>query len=324
MRILVMGAGAVGSAIGGYLSDRHDVLLAGRGQHMEAIRREGLTIQGILGSSHHTPLACSAEELVDHPFLKDGIHWILLTVKSSDTAAAMKELLQAGLPGPYAHVAHIQNGLGNLERLQETLVEGDHGHTKIVSGMTITGYDIVHPGIVNITVYGGPGKVGSVNQDALDEARELAGLLDSTPLVFEYTGEITSFLWAKFLYNCCLNPLGALLGVPYGLLKEAHCLNIMRDILQEAFALARIRKVPLFWESPEEYFQHLLNTLIPATASHEPSMLADLNRGRATEIDALNGYLVMHSEQHDLPCPVNHTIVRMIRSASSISATKNT
>ena len=323
-----MGAGSVGSAIGGYLSKNHDVLLVGRGAHMEAVGRQGLSIQGILGSSHHKPLACDEVDLGGHTFLAKPVDVIFLTVKSPSTVAAAHKLLEV-LPDPVGPIwVHIQNGMGNYEAIQEAFRSSDlKSRPLLLSGMTITGYEIPEPGSVNITVYGGPGKIGSiaaradslkphVSGSADDSAKELVELLSETPLVFEYTDQMISYLWAKLLYNCCLNPLGALLKVPYGKLRVSPALDLMKDILTEAFSLAREEQVPLFWASPEEYFEHLLGTLIPATTLHEPSMLADMEKGRPTEILAMNGFIAERSKIHGLESPVNSTIVRLIQSAS--------
>ncbi|MCB1139103.1 MAG: ketopantoate reductase family protein [Leptospiraceae bacterium] len=341
MRILVIGAGAVGSAIGGYLSESNEVLLVGRGEHIARISKHGLTIEGILGNTSHRPEACTARELKDHSFLRRPLDWIILSVKSTDTATAIRELMEAGLLSRVAGLVHIQNGMGNLETIQETLNRSAGKVPLVLSGMTITGYEIYEPGKVRITVYGGPGKIGwlahSVLGDSGDSgaaqppeslaattmdrpamARQLTALLASTPLVFEYTEQMISFLWAKLLYNSCLNPLGALLRVPYGELRNESTLSIMKEVLKEAFALAHFAKVPLFWDDADQYFQHLLQTLIPATARHEPSMLADLNRGRKTEIQALNGYIVRNCEAAGLAAPVNRTLTELIEASSRL------
>ncbi len=318
-----MGAGAVGSAIGGYLSRNHEVLLVGRGAHMDAMADHGLAIDGILGSSQHTPLVCKEGALKDHPFLQKPLDWVLITVKSPSTRQATQALIET-IPDPERPVwAHIQNGMGNLETIRETLTSGGITQLPIIlSGMTITGYDIPDPGHVRITVYGGPGKIGWLetndsqsNSVYPEAARSLVDILSETPLVFEYSDRMISFLWAKLLYNCCLNPLGALLKLPYGELRIEPALELIKEILGEAFALAALEKAPLFWASAQDYFDHLQQTLIPATAEHEPSMLADIQKGRATEIMAMNGFIVERSESHGLKAPVNSTIVQLIRSA---------
>ena len=326
MRILVFGAGAVGSAIGGFLSAHHDVLLVGRGNHIDSIRRDGLGIRGILGESHHSPQACQSNNLAEHPFLESSPDWILITVKATDTAEAVRQLLKC-LPDPPSSIwMHVQNGLGNYETIQEELrlTTPNPQSVRLLSAMTITGYEIAEPGFVDITVYGGPGKVGWLSAESRStEAQAMTDMLAKTPLVFEYTEEMISFLWAKLLYNSCLNPLGALLRVPYGELRTEWTLSLMRDILKEAFALARFMDVPLFWSEPGEYYRHLVDKLIPATALHEPSMLADLNRGRRTEIQSMNGYIVRESEKVGLEAPVNQSLVRLIEASSEIHSTKN-
>ena len=321
MRFVIIGAGAVGSAIGGFLSQSHEVLLVGRGEHAAGMAG-GLRITGILGEFDLRPESTTPAELVSHSFLQHPIDWILLTVKSSALIEAAE--LAASIAGSETGICHIQNGLGNFETVSRIFP----AHL-VVSGMTITGYEIVRPGEIGITVYGGPGKIGCmplVNDRfgpvANQQARQLAEFLNATPLVFEYSEDIQSFLWAKLLYNCCLNPLGALLRVPYGKLLDSQCLSIMRSVLDEAFALADAMNVSLFWPGPDAYFEHLIGTLIPATAGHEPSMLADLNRSRPTEIDAMNGYIVARSEELGLEAPVNRILTNLIKASLALQPKK--
>ncbi len=301
MKIAVFGAGAVGSALGGFLQQAgHKVTLIGREPHMSTIHREGLRIEGIRGSHHLFPEAHTAPPSGPLPDL------ILLTVKSIHTEESARIL--RSWTGGRVPVLHFQNGIGNYEILSRFM-----DPTLIYTGMVIIGFTIPAPGVVEITVYGGPMKVGRMGEVADRKVREVAALFDSTPLKADPVDSINSHLWAKLLYNASLNPLSALLQVPYGDLLQPAAMGIIRALLVEAFAVSRALEIPLFWKESAQYAKHLEEVLIPATAEHHSSMLADIRAGRKTEIDFLNGALVRYGEQYSIPTPVNDTLVTRIR-----------
>ena len=130
--------------------------------------------------------------------------------------------------------------------------------------------------------------------------------------------DILPFIWAKVLYNCALNPLAALLRVPYGELgKNQETRAIMKEIVTEIYQIAAWRSIALPQKSAEEYFDHLIDQLIPATASHHASMLQDLQKGRRTEIDALNGAISQMAAAQGLAAPNNCLITRLIHFCES-------
>jgi 2-dehydropantoate 2-reductase len=121
-------------------------------------------------------------------------------------------------------------------------------------------------------------------------------------------------LWAKVLYNAALNPLGALLGVPYGRLAEdPDARATMDEVIDEAFAVATAAGVQLRWPAAAAYREVFYGRLVPATAEHRSSMLQDLERGRPTEIDALNGWVAGRGAELGVAAPVNATLARLIR-----------
>jgi len=313
MRILVLGAGAVGSALGAFLSRAgHAVRLVGRGEHVRAIRKDGLRVRGLLGEFVAHPEAFSELPAALDSFAPD---WILLTVKSPDTRAAAEEL-RAALAEEAAPILHIQNGIGNYELLRKAFP-----HRPIVSGMVIIGFRLPEAGAVEVTVYGGDMKLGARPRSdgtvaAKDRQRTQAfaeELQAASGIGADAADDIESWLWAKLLYNAALNPLGAMLKVNYGRLEQPETVSIMRDLLHEAFAVAAACEVKLFWKDAEEYLEHLRRVQIPATREHRPSMLGDLERGRRTEIDFLNGAIVRLGEERGLAAPVNASLVRLIR-----------
>lgn len=305
--VLVAGAGALGSVVGGLLAARGwPVTLLGRADHLDAVRRAGLRVEGLFGDHNVRELSC----VTDAAALRGRFSTVLLTVKSWDTEAMMRVV--SPVLAPDGLVVSMQNGLGNLER-----IAGVVGDARVLGARVIFGSEVVAPGCVRVTVEAAPVLVGSpdpADATRMAAAERWAGELAAAGISAAPTATLLAELWAKVFYNAALNPLGALLGVPYGRLPadpDARC--IMDDAITEAFAVARAASVPLAWPDAETYRALFYERLVPATARHRSSMLQDLERGRPTEIDAINGYVATRGAALGVPTPVNTTLTRMIR-----------
>ena len=126
--------------------------------------------------------------------------------------------------------------------------------------------------------------------------------------------EIWAAIWGKVLYNCSLNPLGALLEVPYGKLGESpETREIMRQVIREIFLVIRAKGIEVPYRDGEEYFHFLLETLLPPTVDHRASMFQDIMAGRKTEIDALNGAISRYGREYGLPTPYNDLLTALIK-----------
>ena len=306
MNILVMGAGAVGSAVGGFLAQGgHRVALVGRGPHMAAIHERGLRIEGIWGEHLIRGLRTftSVQEMP-----REHFDLVLITTKSYDTSEAAKQALL--LLSEDSLVVSLQNGLGNVETISE--IVGDH---RAVGGRLIFGIKIPEAGRAEITVYADKVMLGSPSHK-VDFARleAIAAAFTKAGIPTEATLEIGQFIWGKVFYNCCLNPLSALLEVTYGELSEhSETRQIMTLVIDEIFAVAGAKRVSLAWRSPLEYQGLLFGRLIPDTYAHHASMLQDVMRGKKTEIDALNGAIARLGEETGIPTPVNLMLTQLIK-----------
>jgi 2-dehydropantoate 2-reductase len=303
-RVLVAGAGALGSVVGGLLArDGWPVTLLGRAEHMEAVTRDGLRIEGLFGDHLVRGLAPATEARA----LAGPFRTVLLTVKSWDTAATVRAV--APLLAPDGHLVCLQNGLGNLETAREIL-----GAARVLGARVIFGSELLAPGRVRVTVCAAPVLVGSPDGGPAGVASAWAEAFAAAGIPSEPTENLLGELWAKVFYNAALNPLGALLGVPYGHLPDdPDARPLMDRTIDEAFAVARAAGVRLRWPDAEAYRRLFYGELVPSTAAHRSSMLQDLERGRPTEIDAINGYVARHGDALGVPAPVNTTLAHMIR-----------
>jgi 2-dehydropantoate 2-reductase len=304
--ILVAGAGALGSVVGGLLRKAgRRVTLLGRPGHLEAIAARGLTIEGLFGEHHVTGLEC----VTDAARAGGPYEAIFLTVKAYDTEATAHAV--GPRLGPGGVLVSLQNGLGNLEACANAV-----GAERVLGGRVIFGAEVVEPGRVRVTVYADPVLLGGAQAGggrSRDVAAAWAAALAAAGVPAEPTDAIAADLWAKVLYSAALNPIGALLGVSYGeLAADPDSRALMDDVIQEVFAVSRAEDVPLPWPSAEAYRRVFYDRLVPSTAGHRSSMLQDIERGRRTEIDAINGHVVARGSRHGVPTPTNAVLTRLV------------
>jgi 2-dehydropantoate 2-reductase len=279
--------------------------LLARPSHADAVRARGLTLEGLFGTHRVSGLRCvsDAREL-DGPYAA-----VLLTVKAYDTAAVVRAV--------GAHLAadgfllSLQNGLGNLEAAAAVV-----GAERVLGARVIFGAEMPEPGRARVTVYADPVLVGSVDPDdgrRREAAVRWAAHLAAAGVPSEPTDTLVAALWAKVLYNAALNPLGALLGVPYGALAEdPDTRAIMDDVIGEAFAVATADGVELPWPDARGYRDTFYGRLVPVTAAHRSSMLQDIERGRPTEIDAINGHVAVRAAARGMAAPANAMLTGLI------------
>jgi len=310
--ILIAGAGALGSVVGGLLAAAGwPVTLLGRRAHMDAVSGGGLAVDGLFGTHRIRGLRCATD-----PAQAAGPYAaVFMTVKAYDTAAMAAAV--APCLARDGFLLSLQNGLGNVEAAERAV-----GAARVLGARVIFGAELVAPGQVRVTVYADPVLIGS--PDPTDRRRQAAAArwaaeLSAAGIPAKLTGALVAELWAKVLYNAALNPLGALLGVPYGdLPADRDTRMIMDAVIEEAFAVARAEGVELAWPDAAAYRDVFYGRLVPSTAAHRPSMLQDIERGRPTEIDAINGQVAARGAAHGVPTPVNATLARLIRARTRV------
>ena len=251
---LIYGAGAIGSVLGAFLQKiGRSVTYAGRGEHFRGSFREGIEDHGHLGRAL-CPGARDAD-LFRMPAPKKQFSIILLCVKSKDTEAAASEaapLLKEG-----GIMVSIQNGLKNWEAIARQV-----GEDRTVGARVIFGAEIMEPGHARVTVNADDVLLGEpflpVNRPLL-EALQADLSRSGIPARIVSKDEIWAAIWGKVLYNCSLNPLGALLEVPYGMLGEnAETRGIIKVIIEEIFLVMRAKGVNVPYQDADDYYHYLM------------------------------------------------------------------
>ena len=300
-----MGAGSIGSVVGGLLHmGGHDVFLLGKGPHIRAVAGGGLHISGIWGE--HPGLEVKAAESVD-AVAGSGFEpeWTLLSVKSYDTEQALRDI--SGTFSGQHGIISLQNGLGNMEAI-DSAAPG-----MAVGGRVIFGARTLEPGRVEVTVCAddvllGPGPGGP--QGVRDVVRAFAG----SGIPCRYEERIASYVWDKVLYNVCLNALATLLRTDYGSLGDSpETWGVMETLASEFYAVASTRGVVLVSPDAPSYLERFRRDLLPPTREHRSSMQEDIEQGRRTEIEALNGAVWRMGAEREMPTPANELLTRAIR-----------
>ena len=165
-----------------------------------------------------------------------------------------------------------------------------------------------------MTVHAQPVHLGSLFERELKTLIPLAQAINQGGLPCLVTREIAKDLWAKMLYNCPLNALGAVLAVNYGSLGEKESTRIiMEGIVEEVFTVMLALNYKTHWKNAKSYLEEFYGKFLPNTYGHESSMLQDLRAGKTTEIEAINGVIVTEGIRNNIKVPFNLLIYNLIR-----------
>lgn len=155
---------------------------------------------------------------------------------------------------------------------------------------------------------------GAIGGSIPTAAETLAEAIDRAGLPCVAVADIHRDLHAKLLYNCALNPLGALLGVHYGVLAEDKETRVIMDkVIEETFSVIEAIGGKTPWNDAEDYKKLFYERLVPITYDHRPSMLQDLENGKPTEVEALVGYVSSKGKSAGVPTPTCDLLAGLVR-----------
>lgn len=304
MRIAIVGAGAMGSLYGGVLAENgHDVSFVDVDQeHVEAVRNRGLiihrdekqrTVKGIQAFTDAAALA-PAELMI-------------VFVKSTYTEEVI--LSNRNLIGPDTIVLTLQNGLGNIEKIEKHVAR-----TQIIAGTSANGANRIGPGEIRHAGWAGTtiGELDGQDTERIQALEEILGTGELGPVSVSHN--VIGLIWDKLLANVGINALTALTRRRNGeLLEDPALTDLMNRLVEEAENVARARKIRLSYSDGPAYCRSIAR----ATSENISSMLADILHGRKTEITSLNGAIVEEGEKAGVPTPVNRDITTLILALES-------
>ncbi|MCC8028301.1 MAG: 2-dehydropantoate 2-reductase [Lachnospiraceae bacterium] len=307
--ILIIGAGSVGLSMGASLRSQGMEITFLAGEHTKkAIDDNGIKRTGLFGeiavAAGDVAAVSSLSELAGRSI--DDALVCTKTTANETVAAALSGC--RGCLSENAKIVILQNGWGNDEPFRRYFSED-----QIYQARVITGFVRTAPNVSSITVHTAPILFGSLYGKDTVCMEPLARAINASGIPAETTGQLSEALWAKMLYNTTLNPLGAILHVPYGKLADtASSRQIMNRLIDETFLVMRHCGYRSFWETPDAYREEFYGKLVPDTRAHRSSTLQDIEKKQKTEIETLNGCIVRLARQHGLSVPTHRMLCELI------------
>ncbi|WP_292887934.1 ketopantoate reductase family protein [Methanobrevibacter sp. UBA212] len=308
MNVLVIGAGGVGIGLAtSVASQGADVSIYARGETAKAIKENGIKRTGLF--EHYEIKDVAVYETYEE-IPKKHFNYIFIASKTTANDDIAENLNRnRDILKPTTRIIIFQNGFGNDEPYLRYFTS-----EQVFCGRVITGASRPERHISEVTIKTDI-LLGSLQGENPECLREIADLISKSDVNCEITREIDRYLWAKMLYNCTLNPLGAILDKTYGQLTESpYTLEIMNNIIDEIFEVINASPYETLWQSSEEYKDIFYSKLVPDTYNHYSSTHQDIQRKIPTEIDSLNGKVIQLGEANNINVNTNKVIYNLIKS----------
>jgi 2-dehydropantoate 2-reductase len=303
----VVGAGAVGSFYGAMLARAgHRVMLIGRPPHVRAIESHGLRLQ-MAGRTETIAVHAST----DLSAVRDA-DLVLVCVKSTDTESVARQI--APSLAADAIVLSLQNGVDNAATIAR------HTRQPVVPTVVYVATALPEPGLVSHFGRGdlviGPLDAQAAQDAALQQRlQDVVALFASAGVAVRISPDVMLELWSKLMVNCAYNAISALAQMPYGRMAALPAIrDVQHAVVREVVAVAQADGQPLVLELAIEAMRRIADAM-PEQFS---STAQDLARGKPTEIDHLNGYVVRRGAELGIATPVNqtlHALVKLVESA---------
>jgi len=295
-KVAVVGAGAVGGYFGGMLTRAGaPVTMIGRRPFVEAVKKSGLRLDAL--SFQETVYPEASTEIA----AAAGAGVVLFCVKTTDTASTARSL--APYLMPEAIVVSLQNGVNNAEEIRAAAgFDALPAVVYVAAAMSPPGY-VKHLGRGDLVV-------GPKNP----RTERIAILLQQAQVPCRISPNIEGELWTKLLWNCALNAISGLGLATYGeIFASADARRIIEGLVSEVLAVARAKGIHL--PGVEDSKAALAGALQIAEqmSATRSSTAQDMARGKRTEIDSLNGYVVRLGEQLGVATPINHTLYTLVK-----------
>ncbi|MBC8158580.1 MAG: ketopantoate reductase family protein [Alphaproteobacteria bacterium] len=300
MKTYIIGAGALGSTIGGALAEAGvDVTLITRNRaHVDAIVRGGLTMRTD-AAEHRIDIGAAVDT---HGLPPADL--VIILVKSAQTKAAIEAAKNT--IAPHTCVLTLQNGLGHEDILGDAI-----GAEHIVSGKTYVGGQITAPGELLSGIIGRETIIGELDGSMSERILTIAALFEKADMVLTVSPNIKGVIWDKLLVNVATGALSAVTGLAYGDLygvPEVKACAVAA--VTEAMAVARAKGVTLSTKAPVDAWNAAAAGL---PHDFKASMLQSLEKGARTEVDFINGAVVRAGAEMGVPTPVNATLVACVK-----------
>lgn len=312
MNVLVIGAGGVGIGLAASVASQGaDVSIYARDKTAQTIKENGIKRTGLFTHFEidDIPVYETYESIPKNTF--DYIFIASKTTANEDIAENLNN--HRDILKDTSKIIIFQNGFGNDEYYIKYF-----NKSQVFSARVITGFRRPERHISEVTVYTEPILLGSLQGESPQPLKEVAELITKSGIECRLTDEVDKYLWAKMLYNCTLNPLGAILDKTYGELTEnPYTLEIMNRIIDEIFEVIKKSNYQTLWDTPDEYRDIFYSKLVLDTYNHYSSTHQDIQRNIKSEIDSLNGKVIQLAKTNNIDVSTNKIIYNMIKAIES-------
>jgi len=302
MRIVVIGAGALGGLVGAQLSENgEDVTFI----EINEPRVRLLNETGLFISEGNKGERCVKIEVVPTAAGLETAALVFVAVKSYQTEGAVKTAMP--VIGPKTFILSMQNGVGNTDVMAK-MVSPD----RILSGITYHSIQHTGPNRIRYRVGIKPIQIAPQEGHVTPEIEAVGEVFRKAGLDTDIVDSIDNVVWQKLLHNAVVNPISALTGLSCReILEDDDLQQFMRMCCMEIIEVMRARGVPIVDE--EDPYRPVIKSQ-QSLGKNRPSMWQDLARANRTEIDAINGAVIREAEKHGIPTPFNWGIVRFMHS----------
>lgn len=315
MRIAVLGAGAMGSWFGGHLALQENAvqLLTTNTAHHETISKNGLILKGptVNGRINEQCVSITAgpPNAIQAP-----VDLILLMTKAFQTTNALSSI-EAAIDHD-THILSLQNGVGNAEAIGEFI-----SPERVWVGVSMMPIDKVAPGIVEGKGHGISYFGNAANHDNIDMAKRIESTFQNANIELHHDANIQKRIWEKLAFNAGMNALSALSrGTPGTIGASTGAKQLAQDVAKEVAIVANTLKIDVNLEQVND----MITLSCTKHGDHIPSMLQDLQLGRRTEVDALNGAVTQIASRAKVAAPLNKTLTTLIKLAEFSNQSQQT
>jgi len=295
-KIAIVGAGAVGGYFGGLLARAGaPVVMIGRPAFVEAVKKNGLFLD-TLHFQESVRVEASTELSA-----AGGAGIVLFCVKTTDNSATARAL--APLLAPGAMVLSLQNGVDNVEQIRAA------ASIDALPTVVYVAASVPEPGRVKHV-----GRGDLVFGPRNEKTERVAALFSRANVPCRISDNIDGELWTKLIWNCALNAVSALGHAKYGqIAASADTRKVVEAVVEEVLAVARAANIhPPGLEDPKVAIAGAMK-IATQMAEALSSTAQDMNRGKRTEIDSLNGYISRRGAELGVPTPVNHALYALVK-----------
>jgi 2-dehydropantoate 2-reductase len=302
MKIMVLGAGALGSTFGGTLAEAgFDVCLINRNAaYFDAVKNRGL----IFADDPDTVVPIHVYQNTQGLGIAD---LVIVLVKSTNTREVLENSLN--IIGEKTVVMSLQNGLGNEDMIAEII-----GREKVVSGRTYVGGGMLKPGYVKRSVKGKMTYIGELDGSKSERILNIAEAFNRAGLETEVSDNIQGLIWDKLLINAATGALTAITRLSYGPIFSDESIPEMKEtglnVIREGIAVAKKKQIVLSCDDPETIWYKAAENL---PYEFKTSMLQSIEKNATTEIDFINGAIVREGAKTGVDTPVNKTLVACMK-----------